>query len=308
MGTFALTGQNVNGDPFLSGGNINITNNAFTDLVFLDVDDLLGITLSGEFVSLDGGVTYLSYDFLGYGEVRGDPLQLAGFIRIDIGDGTYVTVAIDMNADGDRLPNLQNGNSKLKVAALDDTTSSAFPPPPCFAAGTMIETESGPRPVETILEGTSIRTLDAGLQRVIWSGCTTVDARAENAPVLFRRGALGNTADLYVSPQHRMLLSDWRAELLVGQHEVFVPAKNLINGKTILRAPTVTIRYYHLLLPSHQIIRSAGIWSESFYPGAQILNDMRLHGRVARVLPDPQNYGPVARPTITSFEARALAA
>ena len=44
------------------------------------------------------------------------------------------------------------------------------------------------------------------------------------APVLIPAGALGNTRDLLVSQQHRMLVTGWRAELMFGEPEVLVAA------------------------------------------------------------------------------------
>lgn len=308
MSNFTLTAQNVNGDPFISGNNINITNNATTDLIFIDVDNLLGAVLFGEYVSLDGGLTTLSYQFLGYGYVRGDPFQLAGFIRIDLGDGTFLTVALDMNADGDRIPNLSNGNTGLKVVDLDTTSSNKFPkPPPCFARGTLIETAKGLVPVETLGPGDMLVTHDDGLQPVVWAGSSVVSGLEEHMPVLIRAGALGNHRDMRVSPQHNVLIRGWRAELHFGEPEVLVAAKHLVNGSTILREPARAVSYHHVLLERHGLVMSEGSWTESFFPGEAI---MRLNDDVRRelssVLPDPSLYGAMARPVMPGAEARAM--
>ena len=61
MADFSYTPQDVNGDPASSGRGINIVKGQTTDMVFQDVDDVWGIAQSGGFVSLDGGVTFLSY-------------------------------------------------------------------------------------------------------------------------------------------------------------------------------------------------------------------------------------------------------
>lgn len=51
------------------------------------------------------------------------------------------------------------------------------------------------------------------------------------------RGAGGSNRPLLVSPQHRMLCDDWRAQMLFGETEVLVAAKHLVNDRTIRRAP-----------------------------------------------------------------------
>lgn len=268
MANITLTAQNVNGDPFVAGGTINIVNNSTSVLTFVDVDTQLNDPLSGEYVSFDGGLTLLSYQYLGVGNVRGDPGQKASFIRIDMGDGTFMTVALDMNADFDDLPDLQNGNTQLTTDTLDTTTTNWFPGFACFAAGTFIEIESGPIPVETLRPGDMVRTLDNGFQPLVQLAQTTVRGDGALAPVLFAAGALGNFRDLYVSQQHRMLITGWQAELACGESEVFVPARLLENGDTIRIVPRHKVTYYHLLFARHEIVFSEGIPTESYFPGA----------------------------------------
>lgn len=268
MANITLIAQNVNGDPFVNGGTINIVNNSTSVLTFVDVDTQLNDPLSGEYVSFDGGVTLLSYQYLGVGDVRGDPGQRASFIRIDLGDGSFMTVALDMNADFDDVPDLQNGNTQLTLETLDTTSTNWFPGFACFAAGTFIEIESGPIPVETLRPGDLVQTLDNGLQPLLQLAKTTVRGDGALAPVLFRAGVLGNFRDLYVSQQHRMLITGWQAELACGESEVFVPARMLVNDSTVRIAPRHKLTYYHLLFARHEIVFSEGIPTESYFPGA----------------------------------------
>lgn len=268
MAIITLTAQNVNGDPFVTQGSINIINNLTSVLTFVDVDTRLNDPLSGEYVSFDGGLTLLSYQYLGVGNVRGDPGQRASFIRITMGNGTFRTVALDMNADFDDLPDLQNGNTQLTIGTLDTTTPNWFPGFACFAAGTLIEVEAGPIPVETLRPGDLVRTVDSGLQPLLQLAQTTVRGDGALAPVLFTAGVLGNFRDLYVSQQHRMLITGWRAELACGESEVFVSARLLVNDSTIRIVPRHKVTYCHLLLARHEIVFSEGIPTESFFPGA----------------------------------------
>lgn len=270
MANITLTAQDVNGDPYTTGAGINIVNNKTTVLTFIDVDNALNDPLTGEYVSMDGGLTLLTYQYIGNGNVRGDPLQHASFIRVDLGDGTFLTVALDMNADYDDLPDLQNGNTQLTPGTLDTTSTNWFPGFACFCAGTLIDTETGPRPVESLRPGDRVLTVDNGLQPLVHLAATTVPAIGALAPIVVLEGAMGNTRDLWVSQQHRMLIAGWRAQLFCGQDEVFVPAIKLVNNRDIRVMPGGRVSYYHLLFVAHEVVFSEGIPTESFFPGARL--------------------------------------
>ena len=92
---------------------------------------------------------------------------------------------------------------------------------PCFTPGTLIETPDGPRPVETLSAGDMVLTLDNGPRRLTWAGRTHVPSlrlalHPQLRPVLIRAHALGRgrpARDMQVSPQHRILVDGWRAEM-----------------------------------------------------------------------------------------------
>ncbi|MDP2738649.1 MAG: Hint domain-containing protein, partial [Pseudorhodobacter sp.] len=70
------------------------------------------------------------------------------------------------------------------------------PPLPCFTAGTLIATDVGEQPVESLAVGDLVWTLDAGLQPIRWIAqrlVTLADQRrdARLCPVVFEPGALG---------------------------------------------------------------------------------------------------------------------
>lgn len=268
MTNITLTAQNVNGDPFLNGGNINITGNKTSVLTFVDIDTRLNMPLTGEYVSFNGGATLLSYQYLGVGNVRGDPMHKASFIRIDMGNGTFRTVALDMNADFDDLPNLPNGNTELTSATLDTTSANWFPGFACFAEDTLIDTAAGLRAIESLVAGDMIRTADHGLQPLLHLVSTRVRGIGALAPVRFAAGVLGNVRDLYVSQQHSMLVHGWRAQLFCGEDEMFVPARMMVNGRDITICAGGMIRYFHLLFRRHEVVYSEGIPTESFFSGA----------------------------------------
>ena len=195
----------------------------------------------------------------------------------------------------------------VEVANIDD----AFV---CFAAGTLIDTAAGPRPVESLVPGDLVPTLDHGLQPLRWVGQRRVSGRGKMAPVRFATGAMGNARALRLSPQHRVLLGGWQAELLFGSTQVLVPALHLINDTSIRRAPCDAVTYAHLLFDRHEIIRASGMLSESFHPAAcgMTLLDEPTRAEVLDLFPelgaDFKGYGPTARPCLKRWETRLLLA
>ncbi|SDX86248.1 Hint domain-containing protein [Ruegeria halocynthiae] len=137
----------------------------------------------------------------------------------------------------------------------------------CFTKGTLIETCAGATRIENLEPGDLVLTQTGDYQPLIWVGQTTVAATGKLAPIVIAEGALGNTRELVVSPQHGIVINDWRAQLLFGEDEVIVRAVDLVNGGTIYRRPGGMVTYYHVLFEHHQIIYSEGIPTESLYPG-----------------------------------------
>jgi len=198
------------------------------------------------------------------------------------------------------------GIGHLVDYGIDNTTIA------CFASQTRIETAHGLVEIDDLQSGDMVRTADHGLQPIRWIGSTTVAARGENAPVLIRKGALGNSRELRVSPFHRMLVSDWRAEVLFGAPEVLVPAVYLCNDQTILRQRGGSVTYFHMMFDRHEVVFSEGAASESFHPSQDGIGNLAEESRaeILRLFPAladaPASYGPIARPNITAAEASVL--
>lgn len=184
----------------------------------------------------------------------------------------------------------------------------------CFVRGTLIETQDGPRYVETLKAGDMVNSLDDGAQPLIWTGGRIVDGSGDLAPIRFEAGAMGNIRPLLVSPQHRMLVTGWKAELHFGQSEVLVPAKALVNDTTIRPIPMAQVSYHHILFERHQIVTAEGISSESFHPGKALLTeDKAIHAELMSIFPElaqPDFEAPfeTARPCIRPQVAHLLAA
>ncbi|WP_298257052.1 Hint domain-containing protein [uncultured Litoreibacter sp.] len=182
----------------------------------------------------------------------------------------------------------------------------------CFAAGTRIETENGLVEVQYLQPGDRIMTRDAGLQELTWTGARRVDAIGSLAPIVISKGALGNSRDLIVSPQHRMLIEGWQAELWFGESEVFVKAKDLVNGDTIYSREGGKVNYHHILFDQHQVVFAEGAASESFHPGPQALSalDEGPRDELLTLFPDLEHVTaplmPSAHMSLKGYEATCL--
>lgn len=139
----------------------------------------------------------------------------------------------------------------------------------CFAAGTLIATKRGPRPVESLRPGDRLQTCDNGYRELRWLGRWRLGAMGASAPVRFAPGVLGNDRPLFLSGQHRVLLRP-TAGPLAGE-EVLVAAKALVGLAGISRAPRPRVEWVHLLLPAHEVIFAENARSESLLAGPQAL-------------------------------------
>jgi hypothetical protein len=186
------------------------------------------------------------------------------------------------------------------------------PTPPCFVRGTLIATDKGEVAVEDLCPGDMVRTLDNGFQPLSWVGSTTVRATGEKAPIRFRKGVIGNTSDLLVSPAHRVMIQDWQAEILFGDKELLAAAQSLVNDCTITRQDMEEVEYFHILFDRHEIVFANGAPTESFHPGDADVGIMARESReeILRLFPqlaqDKGSYGPSVRATLRPSEAALL--
>ncbi|MBY5933018.1 Hint domain-containing protein [Tateyamaria omphalii] len=186
----------------------------------------------------------------------------------------------------------------------------------CFTKGALIETTEGPVPVEALRRGMRLRTWDNGDRPVRAVLRRKVDGSGDLAPVHISAGALGNDRDLIVSPAHRMLISDWRAQMLFGADEVLVSAVNLVRGDLIYRAPQPHVTYYHILMDRHEVIYAEGAPTESFHLTREAVEAAEYGDteegavalEIARLFPELLMCASrCVRPVMKGYEARALA-
>lgn len=159
----------------------------------------------------------------------------------------------------------------------------------CFTPGTLILTPNGQVKVEDLAAGDRVITRDHGVQTVRWVGHTDVSVvrtqiNPNLRPVLIRKDALGPgqpEQDMRVSRQHRILVRDWRAEMLFGaEGGVLAPAFTLCNDSTIREEyPSEPVTYIHIAFDQHEIIYADGIEAESLHPAEAMVSGMTEEAR-----------------------------
>lgn len=258
----------------------------------------------------------------------------------DLNDGPGVMTIIQINGQdviaGDTitLPTgqtvLLNADATLTVTGDDDVENFNFTytidngtdtdvgfvnatSVPCFVAGTLIATPEGERPAETLSIGDLVETKDDGPQPVRWIGSRQVAAQGDFAPIHIRAGTFGPHGKVRVSPLHRVLIRDQMAELLFGESEVLVAARDLVNDHSVRRCPGGVVTYVHLLFDRHQVVYSDGLATESFLPGPQTTTSFEpeILDEICALFPEIDRgtglgYSAAARRTLKRYEAELL--
>ncbi|MBL9050792.1 MAG: choice-of-anchor L domain-containing protein [Tabrizicola sp.] len=299
--------------------NLLIAGNSIQTAVIAE-DDSFSVGLGGSTtIDLAGNDSNAAGGTLSITKINGVPVSegsqitLPSGLVIEVnGDGTITVVS-----DWDDSPGQESFS--YEVTNADGITDVGFVTGevvPCFVAGTRIETSRGLVPVEDIAIGDLVVTLDHGLQPVLWHGTRRVPAMGSLAPVRIRAGVLGDHAELAVSPQHRIYLCGWRAELYCGEAEVLVRAIHLVRAGLLQQVGSGhPVTYHHLLFDRHQIICAEGLWSESYHPGPVTLaeQDPATREELFTLFPelrqDPEfGYGPPARTEVPAHVAALLVA
>ena len=332
-GTQAIWVSNLHFNPVIAApGDDSLDGGAGNDTLHGEAGDdtLIGGLGADSLVGGDGNDTF----YLAEGDVAqgGDGEDL--FILTDLGEAGSSTITIDGGTTG------EPGGDTLDLNGIADRTTLSFSPSLgdpdafdgtvtlldgtvvtfsnieniiCFTPGTLIATPSGPRPVECLRPGDLVETLDDGPQPLAWVGNSTVPGIGDHAPIRIAPGLLAGAHDaLTVSPQHRVLIDDWRAELLFGEPQVFVTAKQMLGLAGVSVCPPAPVTYIHLMFDRHQIVFANGAATESLHAAEEGLKALCREARdeLFACLPglreDLASHGPTARRCLKSWEAQAL--
>ena len=164
-------------------------------------------------------------------------------------------------AYGDTTFSIQDLSSAYPLA-ISDFSTTVSDIAPCYCPGTLIRTSRGQVRVERLKIGDKVKTMSGALRPIKWIGQRSyggrfIMGRTDILPVCIKAGALDDNVpkrDLWISPHHAMYLNG-----------MLIEAKDLINGTSIVQAPSVDkVEYFHVELDTHDVIVAEGALSETF--------------------------------------------
>ena len=178
---------------------------------------------------------------------------------------------------------------------------------PGLAEGSQIDTPCGLRPIEDLRPGDLVLTNSGEAKPVRHLAARQVPALGLMRPLQLRAPFLGLSHDVLIAPHQRLLLSGGEAEYLYGEDAVMIHARHLRHGHAARWAtPRPLVRYYAVLLDSHDCLSLQGLWCESLFVGPMVPDMLRT-----TVLSDmPPLNVPIHKlmptPSLSRFEARNL--
>jgi hypothetical protein len=175
-----------------------------------------------------------------------------------------VSVSSNKFSDAAGNSNIDGADANNTVTMSVNTQTSG--PPICFALGTLIQTTSGPVPVEDLQIGDRLSFYVApplvDSAKVNWIGRQTfhpvMAELVDYLPIKISANALGPGQpfkDLYVSPDHAILFDG-----------TLIHAKVLVNGTSILQMTEWAgdIEYFHIETENHELVYANGVPAETF--------------------------------------------
>ena len=194
-----------------------------------------------------------------------DPITL--FASGDTIDVSGSISSINYNAAHDQLTvNLADGSAEILNVAIAQNQSISFAGndviATCFAAGSRIDTPTGPVAVEDLKQGDTVLLATGMTRPVKWIGWRHLQVRRHIDPDSVRPIRIKAHAVAEGAPRHDLLVSPDHAIFIDGK---LIPARLLRNGTTIVEAREVeTVTYFHVELDAHDVLLAEGLATESY--------------------------------------------
>ena len=254
-------------------------------------------------------------------DANGDPIQII-VLRFDPFGGTGSNSQMSTTAYTLTAP-VADGTTFTITGTSDRVTGTSAPTYSsfvCYAAGTLVQTDAGEVPIETLSVGDLVMTLDNGLQPIRWIGARSL-SKAELQvnphlqPIRIAAGAIAQNVpirDLVVSPQHRIFVRSKIAQRMFDAPEVLVHAKHLLDLPGVEIAHDLQgVTYVHAMCDAHEIIVAEGAFAETLYTGPEAMKALTPEAvaEIAQVFGEvPYLDRPLARFTPKGRLSRQLVA
>lgn len=286
---------------------------------------LLGVTLAQDInffgtdnkLILDPGLNIQLLDSL-HNFAAGDTIELKGittatqavFTQNPLGGGTVALENAGGTVVGDII--LANGTYGTHEFQVTADLNGGVDLTVCFLEGTRLLGLHGDIAVEDMEPGDRLITNSGAMRPVRWVGKRMIDAerhpRPETVwPIRIEAGAIDHglpERTLYLSPDHALYL-DGR----------LIPAKALVNGRSIVQEKRRHIAYYHVELETHDILLAESLPVESYLEtgnrnffenggGAMV-----LHPNMAQAMREAKGCAPFAETgkEVAAIRARIMA-
>ncbi|MCG7493749.1 Hint domain-containing protein [Thalassobius sp. Cn5-15] len=174
-----------------------------------------------------------------------------------------------------------------------------------FARGTVFKTNQGPCPVEDLMPGMALDTVDHGLQPLLWRGMMNIVPNTPtNHPESQQLARVMQGSFGFARPEADLMLGP-AAEIVrpapTGGAPNLTPVTALIDDHTVFHtSPPSSVQVFHLMLPRQCGLIANGVQLASYHPP---LERVRLLGPNMKQLfmsffphiKRPEDFGPALR-------------
>lgn len=228
-------------------------------------------------LSNNGFQTFEAYT----GTLNGDPVA---FTLLQFSSPVFIVATQGTFNVGDTITGTNN-----TIVPASSSPYTDLPDFVCFAAGSLVETPSGPQAVETMQIGDLVVTRTGQMKPIKWIGARHLSARDlyENPhlrPIEIAPGAFGPaipSQTVRLSPQHRVALTAGASAIALDASEVLVAARHLVGRPGVsvdILGRDVT--YVHFLLEDHDLVCVSDLWSETLFLGETVVCGLSDAARV----------------------------
>lgn len=183
-------------------------------------------------------------------------------------------------------------------------------PTPSLAPDTPVLTTDGYVPVGKLRRGDLVVSRNDRVVPVLNIVERVLPARGSFRPLRIRAPFFGLWRDIDVSANQRLMLSGSEVEYMFGRQAVLLSTRHLVGTPRVYYPKCGPLaKYVQVLLPDHDVLETAGTFTESLFVGrirrnTQLFERSILHGFGRAYLPE---HGMPTEPVLRAFDATVLA-